>query len=541
MTGVWTVARHTFWQCVRTKVAAVFAVLLAASLALLPSLMEGDGTLSGRIRTLLDYSTTVISVLLALAVTFLSIAVVSGDVRDRQIFLICTKPVHRWQYILGRWLGVVLLAGSLLAGSSAAVYGAAQYLRGRTDLAYNAEDRRAVETEVFTARTEITADPPNVDARVAERIEQQKNSGEWAASVAAYKDNFNLTDTRAAERLVGDMRRAAAAEMQSVGPGKSLRWTFSDVRVRGEDVRGSGVIRALSRPRGQVVIETSEDVLSRMLIFGPVSVNGVTGRVEGIWKEGFRAQFTLEDMSGQQLTDLLPGQRVQVVAEPTVQITYRVKGNAAKVAWQVENAATGFVHYEPPRDVAVNMPVTVIAPARAVDQAGRLQASMINYSPASVTVLSRDVSVLNEVGGFEANFVKTVVLMLTGLAFLAAMGIFAGSWLSFPVACLLCLTMLSLAIGFRFLTEAIGYGLDLPGYTEHVWVYQLGYLLLAVMKLLLPDLGSLLATTFVVDGLELTWGHFAEVAALMVAVRGAILLGLACWVFHRRELARVQV
>jgi len=541
MTGVWTVARHTFWQCVRTKVAAVFAVLLAVSLALLPSLMEGDGTLSGRIRTLLDYSTTVISVLLALAVTFLSIAVVSGDVRDRQIFLICTKPVHRWQYILGRWLGVVLLAGSLLAGSSAAVYGAAQYVRGRTDLAFNAEDRRAVETEVFTARTEITADPPNVDARVAERIEQQKNSGEWAASVAAYKDNFNLTDTRAAERLVGDMRRAAAAEMQSVGPGKSLRWTFSDVRVRGEDVRGSGVVRALNRSRGQVVIETSEDVLSRMLIFGPVSVDGVTGRVEGIWKEGFRAQFALEDMTGQQLTDLLPGHRVQVVAEPTVQITYRVKGGAAKVAWQVENAATGFVHYEPPRDVAVNMPVTVIAPARAVDRAGRLQASMINYSPASVTVLSRDVSVLYEVGGFEVNFVKTVVLMLTGLAFLAAMGIFAGSWLSFPVACLLCLTMLLLAIGFRFLTEAIGYGLDLPGYTEHVWVYQLGYLLLAVMKLLLPDLGSLLATTFVVDGLELTWGYFAEVAALMVAVRGAILLALACWVFHRRELARVQV
>ena len=75
--SLWTVARQTFVQCLRTRVAAVFAVLLIASLALLPALMEGDGTLAGRIKTFLDYSTGVVSVLLALTVILLSAGLIS--------------------------------------------------------------------------------------------------------------------------------------------------------------------------------------------------------------------------------------------------------------------------------------------------------------------------------------------------------------------------------------------------------------------------------------------------------------------------------
>jgi hypothetical protein len=541
MTGVWTVARQTFWQCVRTKVAAVFAVLLAVSLALLPSVMEGDGTLAGRIRTFLDYGTTAISVLLAMVVAFLSVGVVSNDVRDRHVFLVCTKPLSRWQYIVGRWLGVVLLAGLLLGGAGASVYGVAQYMRGRTDLAFNAEDRRAVETEVFTARTEVLADPLDVKEAVARRIEQLKNSGEWEPAVETYRLKRGLTDIQAAEEFVGDMTQSELAERQSAGPGKALKWTFSNVRVRGEGLRRPGVVRDISREVGLVTVETFEDALSHLLIYGPVSVDGVTGRVVGIWKNGFRVLFSLEEMRGQQLVDLARGREVEVVAEPTIQISYRLKGEGGKLAWQVENPTTGFIHYEPPREVALNTPMTVIAPSRVVDGQGRLQARMINHAPVSVTVLNRDVAVLHQVGSFEANFAKTIVLMLAGLAFLAALGIFAGSWLSFPVGCLVCFVTVWVAVAFRFLTEAIGYGLELPGYTDFVWLYWVGYAILSVMKVLMPDLASMLATTFVVDGLEITWGYFAEAAALMVGVRGAILLAMACWVFHRRELARVQV
>ena len=69
----------------------------------------------------------------------------------------------------------------------------------------------------------------------------------------------------------------------------------------------------------------------------------------------------------------------------------------------------------------------------------------------------------------------------------------------------------------------------------------MAFYLLGAMKVLLPDLASTLATNFLVDGVRVTWVYFAETAALTVALRAAILLALACLVFHRRELARVQV
>ena len=116
MGSIWTVARQTFSQCLRTKVAAVFTVLLVASLAVLPSVMVGDGTLAGRIRTFLDYSFSVVSALLSLVVIFLAVGLVSGDVRDKHVFIVCVKPLGRWQYVLGRWLGIVLLSSMLLGG-----------------------------------------------------------------------------------------------------------------------------------------------------------------------------------------------------------------------------------------------------------------------------------------------------------------------------------------------------------------------------------------------------------------------------------------
>ncbi|MGA2266255.1 MAG: hypothetical protein ABSH10_07485, partial [Phycisphaerae bacterium] len=55
MRRIWAVTRQTFAQCLRMKVAAAFIILLGVTLAILPVTMKGDGTLAGRIRTLLSY------------------------------------------------------------------------------------------------------------------------------------------------------------------------------------------------------------------------------------------------------------------------------------------------------------------------------------------------------------------------------------------------------------------------------------------------------------------------------------------------------
>ena len=547
MGSIWTVARQTFSQCLRTKVAAVFTVLLVASLAVLPSVMVGDGTLAGRIRTFLDYSFSVVSVLLSLVVIFLAVGLVSGDVRDKHVFIVCVKPLGRWQYVLGRWLGIVLLSSVLLGGASAGIYVLAQYLRGRTDLAIRPEDRRAVETEIFAARARIPPQPPDVTEALTARIQQKMSQGTWDETVEAYKTHYQVTKNQADERLKEDLRRSVLTEAQSAGPGRSLVWNFSNIHVIGRPVKGPGLARSVHRRTGLVAIETDPDLASRLIIFGPVWVNGVVGRVVGIWKIGFRAIFHLEDMKGQQMISVSAGSPVEVAVEPTVQISYKVSvadraaAGALRAAWKIENPTTGFVYDVPPQETPIDRQATLVAPARAIDSEGNLRVRYFNYSRASVTVLHDDLAVLYEVGLFEANFLKTVALTLMGLMFLAAMAVFAGCWLSFPVGCLLCFVMLWLATTLRFLTEAITSGLKYPGNEDLTFLFHAGNFFLKLMKVLLPDLVSTLATDFIIEGVEITWAYLARTAALTIALRAAILLALACWIFHRRELARVQV
>ncbi len=547
MGGIWTVARQTFSQCLRTKVAAVFTVLLVASLAVLPSVMVGDGTLAGRIRTFLDYSFSVVSALLSLVVIFLAVGLVSGDVRDKHVFIVCVKPLGRWQYVLGRWLGIVLLSSMLLGGASVGIYVLAQYLRGRTDLAIRPQDRRAVETEIFAARARIPPQPPDVTESLAARIQQKMSEGTWDETVEAYRTHYQVTKSQADERLKEDLRRSVLTEAQSAGPGRSLVWNFSNIHVIGQPVKGPGLARSVHRRTGLVAIETDPDLASRLIIFGPVWVNGVAGRVVGIGKIGFRAIFHLEDMKGQQMISVSAGSPVEVGVEPTVQISYKVSvadraaAGALRAAWKIENPTTGFVYDVPPQETPIDRQATLVAPARAIDPEGNLRVRYFNYSRASVTVLHDDMAVLYEVGLFEANFIKTVALTLMGLMFLAALAVFAGCWLSFPVGCLLCFVMLWLATTLRFLTEAITSGLKYPGKEDLTFLFHVGNFFLKLMKVLLPDLASTLATDFIIEGVEITWAYLAGTAALTIALRAATLLAVACWIFHRRELARVQV
>ncbi|MCK4277156.1 MAG: hypothetical protein KAX78_11610, partial [Phycisphaerae bacterium] len=96
MRSIWAVTRHTFAQCLRMKIAVMFIILLGVLLAVLPAVMEGDGTLAGKIRTFLAYGLSSTQMLLILVTIFVSTAVVSWDIRTKQIFTIATKPVSRW-------------------------------------------------------------------------------------------------------------------------------------------------------------------------------------------------------------------------------------------------------------------------------------------------------------------------------------------------------------------------------------------------------------------------------------------------------------
>ena len=67
MSRIWAVARHMIAESIRTRVAVVFIVIMAAILLSLPFLVAGDGvTLKSRVQSHLAYSLGSVSFLLSL-------------------------------------------------------------------------------------------------------------------------------------------------------------------------------------------------------------------------------------------------------------------------------------------------------------------------------------------------------------------------------------------------------------------------------------------------------------------------------------------
>ncbi len=265
MGRVWAVARYTLAQCLRTKVAAVFIVLLAGALVALPFTLKGDGTLAGQIRTFLAYSTSATAVLLSLVTILLGVGVVAGDVKGKHVFLLASKPVGRSQYILGRWLGIVLLNAILLAIAGAAVYGTAQHLRRGeapelTDPEARRRDRLAVENEVFASRAKISPEPATAEQerRMSAELQRLGESGLQEA-VKAQMAEAGQSEQEARDAILAAIAKRVREGIQSIGPYQQRRWTFKGVRPVGEAARGAATVsrrleevHLLLRPTGKL-------------------------------------------------------------------------------------------------------------------------------------------------------------------------------------------------------------------------------------------------------------------------------------------------
>src|SRR5512140_3780023 len=117
------IAWLTWKAAFRFRLFLVVAVLLLASVVVLPILIKDDGTARGFTQILLTYTLTTISALLGLSTLWLACGTLARDIEDCQMQVVAVKPIARWQIWLGKWLGIMTLNAALLALSGACVYG----------------------------------------------------------------------------------------------------------------------------------------------------------------------------------------------------------------------------------------------------------------------------------------------------------------------------------------------------------------------------------------------------------------------------------
>ncbi len=113
---VWAIGRNTFTELVRQK---VFYFLLLFSLIMIgSSSFLAKISFQGEFQMLKDVALGAMSVFLCLLAILATAMLLPRDLEDRTIFTILSKPVPRFEYLLGKLLGVVfmLTLSTLLMG-----------------------------------------------------------------------------------------------------------------------------------------------------------------------------------------------------------------------------------------------------------------------------------------------------------------------------------------------------------------------------------------------------------------------------------------
>src|ERR1051325_7330039 len=117
----------TWKAAFRFRLFWVLAGLLLASVVALPVLLKDDGTARGFTQILLTYTLSVITTLLGFSTLWLACGTLARDVEDCQMQMLAVKPIARWQIWLGKWLGLLMLNGCLLAICGSSIYGLLQW------------------------------------------------------------------------------------------------------------------------------------------------------------------------------------------------------------------------------------------------------------------------------------------------------------------------------------------------------------------------------------------------------------------------------
>jgi len=215
MHSIWAVAVNTLKQALRMKIAAVFTVLLMVLLPVMGLAMTGDGTLKGRLQTFVSYGLSLTSLLLCLLTIVVTVYSLTSDIKHRQIYTVITKPIRRYQLLLGKLLGVILLDVILLFAFSAIIYSIIVFIpkfsgSGKAEIAQ-------VQNEFFAARVGLTPAEADVTDEVDERFNELKEKGLLPKDVSREKIIAGITE---------DLKRWKRAAV----PGQQLVWNFHSVK-----------------------------------------------------------------------------------------------------------------------------------------------------------------------------------------------------------------------------------------------------------------------------------------------------------------------
>jgi ABC-type transport system involved in multi-copper enzyme maturation permease subunit len=116
---VWALAYNTFREAVRDRV--LYSILFFAVGVIALSLLMVEITVGDRDKVVRSVALGSVAAFGSIISMFLGISLVWGEVEKKTVYTILSKPISRWMFVLGKYLGMMMTLG-VVVGIMLGVY-----------------------------------------------------------------------------------------------------------------------------------------------------------------------------------------------------------------------------------------------------------------------------------------------------------------------------------------------------------------------------------------------------------------------------------
>jgi ABC-type transport system involved in multi-copper enzyme maturation permease subunit len=118
---IWAIALNTFREAARIKV--LYGILVLVAGANLLAIVLGEMSVREQTRMARDIGLAGISLFGSLTAIFLGVFLLYTEVQRRTIHAIVSKPIERWEFVVGKYTGMALVLSVLVALFAVAMIG----------------------------------------------------------------------------------------------------------------------------------------------------------------------------------------------------------------------------------------------------------------------------------------------------------------------------------------------------------------------------------------------------------------------------------
>lgn len=110
---MWAIALNTFREAARIKV--LYGIVIFVVGVNFLAIVLGEMSISQQARVARDFGLAGISLLGSLTAVYLGVALLYGEIQRRTIYAIISKPLARWEFVVGKYAGMALVLTLLVA------------------------------------------------------------------------------------------------------------------------------------------------------------------------------------------------------------------------------------------------------------------------------------------------------------------------------------------------------------------------------------------------------------------------------------------